>query len=296
MRAVVRVRAAICLLGALLPAGCGSLPQPFAGHPGALATRLAQPPPARLAVQPPVSAMLPDAAARDYAQALVAALVDRDVPAVAEPARRGDWSLGVTAELSGSKVVPAFSVLDPSGLVKGTVQGAPEDAAQWAAGTAAALQRAASADAPAISALLTHIEADRQLSDPNSLVNRPARILVREVTGAPGDGNRQLTRALRQQLPQLGEIIEDNADAADFAVQGEVATADGEKGTERIEIQWIVIDRQGRELGRVVQLNEVEPHSLDKFWGDVALVVAQEAAGGIRNVVQNQLAGRATAK
>ena len=44
-----------------------------------------------------------------------------------------------------------------------------------------------------------------------------------------------------------------------------------------------------------MQLNEVAPGSLDRYWGDVAVVVAQEAAGGIRDVILNQLGPRASA-
>jgi hypothetical protein len=53
---------------------------------------------------------------------------------------------------------------------------------------------------------------------------------------------------------------------------------------------------QGHELGRIVQLNDVAPGSLDRYWGDVALVVAQEAAGGVRDVILNQLGTRGSAK
>ena len=41
-----------------------------------------------------------------------------------------------------------------------------------------------------------------------------------------------------------------------------------------------------------MQLNEVPPGTLDKFWGDVALVVAQEAAGGVKDVILNQAGAR----
>jgi hypothetical protein len=44
----------------------------------------------------------------------------------------------------------------------------------------------------------------------------------------------------------------------------------------------------GDERGRVVQLNEIPAGSLDRFWGDVAVVVAAEAAAGINDVVNRQ--------
>ena len=43
---------------ALALVGCGDLPRPFMGRPGAEAMRLAQPPPPRLSVPPPGEALL----------------------------------------------------------------------------------------------------------------------------------------------------------------------------------------------------------------------------------------------
>jgi hypothetical protein len=53
-----------------------------------------------------------------------------------------------------------------------------------------------------------------------------------------------------------------------------------------------VDDARGREAGRVVQLNEVAAGTLDKLWGDVAVVVVQEASGGVRDVIFNQSGAR----
>jgi hypothetical protein len=277
-----------------LLAACGSLPRPFEGRPGSLATQLAQPPPARLAVPVPTNALLSDEASQAYAEAVADALQQQEVPAVVDIARSGDWRLAVTAELRGDKVVPIFAVLDPNGQQRGATEGGSVDAALWADGTKPTLEKAAAAAAPALAELLTSIEAARRLSDPNSLANRPARIQVKTVTGAPGDGNHSLTRQIRLQLPQVGELVQDKAAGADFVVEGQVHIAAGAGGMQRVEIQWIVSDMRGAELGRVVQLNEVAPGTLDKVWGDVALVVAQEAAGGIRDVITNQTGPRAS--
>ena len=59
--------------------------------------------------------------------------------------------------------------------------------------------------------------------------------------------------------------------------------------TTRVEIQWIVTDNHGQENGRVVQINEVPIGSLDQYWGDVAVAVATEAAGGVAEVVTNAI-------
>lgn len=254
--------------------------------------RLAQPPPARLAVPAPTNALLADNASRAYASAVVTALQGQEVPAVADVARKGDWRLTVTAEVRGDKVVPMFTVQDPSGAPRGSTEGAPVDGGQWADGNKPVLDASAAAAAPGVASLLTRIEAQRQQDDPNSLVNRPAGVLVKDVTGAPGDGNVALTRQIRRHLTQVGEVVRDTPAGADFVVQGVVQFTPPEKGQQRIELQWIVSNMRGDELGRVVQLNDIEAGSLDHLWGDVALVVAQEAAGGVRDVILNQTGKR----
>ena len=53
-----------------------------------------------------------------------------------------------------------------------------------------------------------------------------------------------------------------------------------------MELQWGVDDAAG-ERGKVVQLNEVPAAAIDRYWGDVAVVAAEQAAGGIKDVLFN---------
>jgi len=280
------------LLPTLLLTACGDLPQPFLGNPGAAARILAQPPTPRLAVPVPPQALLPDQAAETFAKALADALQNQEVPAVEGPAQPGDWRLAVTVGLRGATVVPVYAVLDPKGQEQGKSEGKPLASADWAAAAPATLSRTATEAAPGIADLLTHIQAALQHADPNSLYNRPARVQVVEVTGAPGDGNLALTRQMRTMLSQFGPVVQDTAAGADFIVRGMVRLVPIAGGEERVEIQWSVATPGGDERGRVVQLNNVPAGSLNGYWGDVAAVVAQEAAGGVRDVILRQ-SGRA---
>jgi hypothetical protein len=81
--------------------------------------------------------------------------------------------------------------------------------------------------------------------------------------------------------------VQDQADGAQFAVEGQVEVAATGPGLQRVEIVWVVSRRDGHDLGRVLQLNEVPAGSLNGLWADVALVVAEEAAGGVRDVIGN---------
>jgi hypothetical protein len=271
-------------LAALL-AGCGELPRPFQDNPGATAQRLAQPPPPRLAVPVPGNALLPDSARVAYADAIAAALQGREVPAVAGPVHPGDWRLDLSAERRGQSVVPRYAVDDPAGKEKGATEGPAVSAAAWLAGGAQPRPPAAAAAGPAITALLASIEATRRQSDPNSLLNRPPRVLIKTVTGAPGDGDTALTRQMRRTLPQFGELLQDSPAAADYTVAGVVRQSPAGPEQVRVEIQWIITDAQGHDLGHVVQLNQIPRGTLDGLWGDVAVVVAQEAAGAVHEVI-----------
>lgn len=272
----------------LLLAGCGDFPRPFMGAPGATAMRLRQPPPPRLAVPPPTQALLPDDASRQFADALAEGLRDRDVPALSDRWTKTDWTLVTTAEERGDLIYTVFTVQNPKGEPQGRAEGKPVSARDWAAGSPAMLQQVAAEAAPRISDLLTRIQAALQQADPNSLYNRPARVVVEQVTGAPGDGNVSLTRQMKTELSQLGPVVQDTPNGADFSLAGDVKTASGAGGTVRVEIQWVVKDARGDERGHLVQLNEVPPGTLDHFWGDVAVVVAKEAAGGVRDVILTQ--------
>jgi len=272
----------------LLLAACGDLPRPFAGHPSPLAQRLAQPPPPRLAVPPPGNALLSDSAGDTLAGAITDALVGIEVPAVAHAARRGDWQLVVSADMVGTNVVPTYTVRDPKGAPQGSFKGVAMPGKAWADGDPLVLKLEAVASAPKIAELLTAIDATRKRSDPHSLYNRPAQVAVPDVTGAPGDGNESLALRMRAELPKLGDLVQTKPLGADFTVAGQVRTARSSNTTMRVEIQWLISDAAGHDLGRVVQINEVPAGSLDHFWGDVAMVVAQEAAGGVQDVILRQ--------
>jgi hypothetical protein len=282
-----RVRALFAFTLLLALAGCG-LPRPFEDNPGATALRLSVPPPSRLAVPAPANALLSDGAAEILAGAMADALVVEEVPAVAERVKPGDWRLVMTAKMQGDSVVPTYAVDNPSGHEEGSTSGAPVPAQVWADGDPAALKQAAVSAAPAVANLLTAIEAAERQADPNSLMNRPARVYVREVTGAPGDGDISLTREIKLNLPQMGEAVQDNPIGADFTVAGVVKITPVPDGQSRVEIRWGVLDAAGKEAGAVTQINQIQAGSLDHYWGDVALVVAQEAAGGIKDVILNQ--------
>lgn len=276
-------------------AGCGDLPRPFQGQPGATAQRLAQPPPARLAVVAITDPeWLPDATGHSFTDSLAAGLQALEVPAFAGAVQRGDWKLTARAEPRGDMVVPAFRVQDATGKERGATEGPPVPVAAWTSADPAMMRETAANDVAAIADLLSRIRGVDQRADPNSLFNRPAHVWIPPVQGAPGDGNQSLTRQLARELAKLGPVVQTAPEGADFSVQGQVRAVPTAGGMQRIEIQWTVVDAAGREVGHIVQLNEIPAGTLDGFWGDVSVVVAQEASGGVRDVILTQSGRRQT--
>ncbi|MFB9970422.1 hypothetical protein ACFFMP_10555 [Pseudoroseomonas cervicalis] len=212
-----------------------------------------------------------------------------EVPAVALPAPWPlDWPLRVTAERRGDSVLPRYALLDADGGVLGEAEGRAVPLRGWGQEDEALFKEVAQRDAPAVARLLEQVEAARKASDPRALAGQgPLRIRLAGVKGAPGDGNRSLNERMRDHLNRLGYLPQDQAEGATYAVQGVVEAVSQPNNTQRIELQWIVTRRDGFELGRVVQINEVPRGTLNGLWGDVAYVAAEQAANGVQEVIRN---------
>jgi len=280
---------ALALFAALLLGACTDVPRPFWGTPGGQAPWLAMPLAIRLAVTPPVQALLDDSAARKLAEAMAEALQARDVPAVATAAPLPlDWRLVVTAESSGAQVLPRFDIRDADGVSQGVVPAPPVPIRRWAEATPETLAALAQQAAPDVTRMLLGVQAARA-SAPSAaaIAGGPLKLRLIPVRGAPGDGNQALTARLRDFLNNRGYVVQELADGAAFGVTAEVTVSPAPAGQQRVEIQWIVSRRDGEELGRVFQINEVRAASLDRFWGDVAYAAAEEAAGGVQTIIRN---------
>lgn len=299
----MRLRLLPMLVLALLVAACGNLPRPFVGAPpSALETQLRRPPPARILVPMPLEAGLTDEAARRFAEALAESLREQELPATAatvapRPGSGGqDWRLAASMESSPRGVALSYALLDEKGVPIGTVR-APRlvPTAAWATADAGTLAAAAADAGPAIAALTGRAENARRASDPGRVARLPT-VAVAAVTGAPGDGNVALTRAMREAAGRRGLIVQEEAASSDYLIECAVTTEPRPGGQMHIEIIWRVTQR-GDEIGKVAQLNEVPARALAGRWGDIAYVVAEEASGGVKQVLDTarESQGRASA-
>ena len=269
-------------------AACGDLPQPFRGNPGGMAGRLAVPPPYRVAVPVPEAAMLSATESEAFARAIAQALLKREVPAVADAPMPLDWRLAVDMRLEGNRVVPRYALFDPDGAPQGVAEGSAIPARDWARPNAALLADVANDASRRAAELLLRAEAARKSTNPAALAAAgPPRVYLLPVRGAPGDGNDSLTARMRDSLGDYGILAQEVADGAGFAADGRVNVVPVGRGMQRVEILWIISRRDGQELGRVLQMNEIPSGLLDRHWGDIAFAAAAEAAGGVQRVIEN---------
>jgi hypothetical protein len=111
-------------------------------------------------------------------------------------------------------------------------------------------------------------------------------VAVRPVAGAPGDGDRSLTRAMGYVLGRAGIAIAEKSDGnATFLLNCTVAMSPAQSGKQQIQIIWILSRPNGSEIGKINQENDVPAGSLDGSWGDIAFAVAEAAAPGVSALI-----------
>ena len=110
---------------------------------------------------------------------------------------------------------------------------------------------------------------------------KSAGVLVEPVSGAPGDGRKSLTIALKKRLYAGGIKLANGTTTNVYMVKGLVKVSDASGGKQSIRIDWQVLDPSGKKLGTVSQQNTIPRGSLNGPWGAIADAAAGSAADGI---------------
>ncbi len=110
-------------------------------------------------------------------------------------------------------------------------------------------------------------------------------LLVRGVSGAPGDGNPVLLDAIKAALLASDISITEDARQAALLLDGLVAVGPPKGGRQRVRIVWTVTRRNGDEVGRAIQENTIPEGIIDGPWGNVAVEVAAAAVEGVERVL-----------
>lgn len=184
------------------------------------------------------------------------------------------------ARVSGDELIAARAGSDPwSGVDSGTLRSiAGKTTSQLAAtlsrgGSSATAVAASSEGSPATTAT-----ASRPTAAPSP---KSAGVIVAPVSGAPGDGQRSLTTALKKRLYAGGIKLANGVAENVYTVKGSVVLSDASGGKQSIRIDWLVLDPSGKRLGTVSQQNTIPRGSLNGPWGAIADAAAGAAADGI---------------
>jgi hypothetical protein len=113
-----------------------------------------------------------------------------------------------------------------------------------------------------------------------------AAVAVPTVKGAPGEGNAELTTAMRNALKKAGWPVLEAPRKDALVVQGQVAIAPVQGDSQTVKIIWVVNSPDGKLLGDLKQDNAVPAGSLDQSWGENAGFAADAAAEGIFELIK----------
>ncbi len=116
---------------------------------------------------------------------------------------------------------------------------------------------------------------------PSAASAKASGVVVAPVSGAPGDGQRSLTTALKKRLYAGGIKLANGTASNVYMVKGSVKLAEASGGKQSIRIDWLVLDPSGKKLGTVSQQNMIPKGSLNGPWGAIADAAAGAAAAGI---------------
>lgn len=243
----------------------------------------------------------PQPVADQFTQALVVAGKDRRltiIPGGGSAAYTLRGYLLASSEKGGSKISYIFDVTDAKGTRVARVSGdelVPGKAADpWDAVNGTVLNSIAGKTTSQLAASLPHGSATpvaavsegtpaTTASAPPAATALPRAngVLVAPVAGAPGDGQRSLTTALKKRLYAGGIKLANGTTENVYMVKGSVVLSDASGGKQSIRIDWLVLDPSGKRLGTVSQQNTIPRGSLNGPWGAVADAAAGAAADGI---------------
>jgi hypothetical protein len=246
----------------------------------------------------------PPQVATDLTEALVAAGKDRSLTLIPGTSSSANYTLRgylvATNERGGAKISYIWDVTDAQGgrvarvsgdeMISGHANGDP-----WAGVDSATLRAIAGKTTSQLAATLSRggsapsAVAASDASPPTTASAAPAAavslksngVVVAPVAGAPGDGQRSLTTALKKRLYAGGIKLANGTTQNVYMVKGSVVMSDASSGKQSIRIDWLVLDPSGRKLGTVSQQNTIPRGSLNGPWGAVADAAAGAAADGI---------------
>jgi hypothetical protein len=106
--------------------------------------------------------------------------------------------------------------------------------------------------------------------------------MIVNIAGAPGDGNSALALAIRDELARIGLPISDKVRGPKYRLDVYVTVAKaGNDGNQRVEVEWLLQNPEGKYQGTVKQSVELPDGELNGPWGNDATYAARAAAQGL---------------
>jgi hypothetical protein len=273
-----------CVLLVLALAACqgGGLSSPVS-HANVVTPTLTPPDSAGILVLPVSGA--PSPAATDIAQAMADALQQEDVPASTSASNQRSFRLSSTVTTlaagdSGDAIIISWTLNDANGRkLGGTESNTTASEQSWRLGGDDIARALANPAAPTLAKL---IESDAPLPQGNA---SPV-VALGDVSGAPGDGDTALARAMGAALGRVHVELADPGGKPDYTLSGTVEVSPPSGPNQTVKLSWALLRPDGSEVGRVNQENAVPAGSLDRFWGDIAYAVTNAAAPGVRQLIE----------
>lgn len=277
VRGGVAAALAVAAITAAL-AACQPMPHPFARDESARDNPLLTLPDRNGIVVLDVDGV-PEAVSRAAAAAMADELLRRNVPAATEGGNRGSFFIqgrvtsravnGARRELSLT-----WDLFDRTGRIVGSEKASRH--AQASAALGDVIVGLARASAGGVAALVQDGEPSRRID-----AAKTASLHVLPVAGAPGDGATILRHAMMNALRRASLKVDRDIRDGSLVIAGRMAVAPVRQGRREVEIVWSVLRPDGSEVGNLKQQNTVDATALDGDWDDLAVIVAESAAGGI---------------
>lgn len=259
----------------------------------------------------------PGKVASDLTGQLIAESKKNRIPVVTEKGQPAEYTvrgyLAASQDKNANKLAYIWDVTDKSGKRVHRILGeetapAAQGRDAWSSFDQAALQKIATKTAgelaewlpkqgpastpqPAVASQQQTAPAQTGSTTPRPAPRQPSgpvMAYVPEVSGAPGDGKKSLTLAIKKQLNSKGIKLASASGANVYTVRGDVDLSRPSGGQQDIKIDWQVLNPSGQRLGTVSQANKVPQGSLDRQWGPIADAAAGAAADGIVKLIPKQ--------
>lgn len=108
---------------------------------------------------------------------------------------------------------------------------------------------------------------------------------VGKVDGISDKATAPLRHAMEAALKRRNFRIAKASDGARLVISGAIELGPENAEPRPIRITWWVLDKAGRELGKLTQQNSIERQELENRWDSLAMVIADNAAGGVSDLV-----------